>query len=702
MNCLDVFLTGAEDLTGSSLLVTGPSRRLTMKKAVLVLAALFPFTGFGSDSPGLASQPMPEREYAASSGADGLIPRHVLFGNEERVAPRLSPCGESIAYAASVDGVMNLWLMDSDGGNPNQLTFDENRGVRYFFWAHNGDHIIYIQDETGEENFHVFRLTPDTGEVMNLTPFPGVRAHIFSLNPRHPDTVLLEMNKNDPSFFDVYSCDLRTGELTMVGDNPGVTPDGDMVLEFMADLDLIVRLKLTIHPETGDYTIHHRWDSNSPWEPLNRHGADDEWSPESFTADGQAFFVRSNLNRDKTALYRFDIASGTEGLIAEDDLSDIVSVSYDPLAGEPRIASFNYLRKTLRVLDSSIEDDIRFLQYLREGDLSIVSRSADDETWIVSFSTIDNPLVYFVYHRDEMRARELFTAMPALEDYTLRPMTGIEIRSRDGLTLPSYITTPDPARYGEGPWPTILMPHGGPAWRDYYGYDPFTQLFADRGFAVLQVNYRGSTGFGKAFLNAGNKEWGGAMQDDLTDGVLWASEEGIADPDRVVILGFSYGGYAALAGAVFTPELYCAVVDVFGPSDLITFQERMPPYWIPWQAQMNNAIGNPNDPEDRAMLESRSPVHFVERISVPIFIAQGANDPRVVQAESDQMVEALRRIGTPVLYALYNNEGHGFANESNRLDFVGRVEQFLYSSVPGPGIECEMFIPPSEADVTLF
>ncbi len=673
-----------------------------MQKAFCVLGFLLLFSGCGSEPPSPVFTPLPEPEHVASPGAQSLVPREVLFGNPERVTPKLSPDGERIAYIAPVDGVLNLWLMDSDGGNPTQLSFDENRGIEHFVWAENGEHILYMQDETGDENYHVFRLTVETGEILDLTPFPGVKAHISDFNSRHPDTVLLEMNKDNRMFFDVYRCDLQTGELVMVGDNTGVTPDGDMVFGLMADRDLAVRLQFTIHPETGDFTIHHRWDADSPWEPMKTFSSNDEWFPERFTEDGQGLFVRSNLDRDRSALYRVDIASGTEILIAEDDLSDIGAVGYDPFTGEPRLATFHYLRRTLRVLDSSIEGDISYLQDLREGDLSIVSRSADDNIWIVAYSTVENPAVYYLHERGAMSTRELFTAIPALEDYTLRPMSGVEIPSRDGFILPSYITTPDPARYGEGPWPMILMVHGGPWWRDYYGYDPFTQLFSDRGFAVLQVNFRGSTGFGKAFLNAGNKEWGAAMQDDLTDGVIWAIEEGIADPDRVVILGGSYGGYAALAGAVFTPELYCAVVDFFGPSSLITFLETVPPYWKPVLAMMNIRIGNPDDPEDRAMLESRSPVNFVERISVPIFIAQGANDPRVVQAESDQMVEALRAIGTPVVYALYNNEGHGFAHESNRLDFAGRVEQFLYLSVPGPGIECELFIPPDEADVTLF
>ncbi len=671
-----------------------------MIRVFSVTAAVCCLFACGSEPSSPVSTALPEPEHVASPGADRLIPRAVLFGNPERVGPQLSPDGSTIAYIAPAEGVLNLWLMDATGDDPRQLTFDDDRGIMQFQWAENGRHILYLQDEAGEENTHVYRITVETGEILDLTPYPGVKAYVSDSNRDLPDVVLIEMNKDNRMFFDVYSCDLNTGELTMVMDNPGITPDGEMVLGYMADRDMETRLQFTIHPETGFITIHHRWDSESPWDVLKTFSSQDEWFPERFTEDGTGLFIRSNLILDKSALYRFDIASGQETLIIGDPSSDIGGVGYDPFTGEPRLAAFFYLRRTLHVLDPSIQGDIDRLTELRDADFSIVSRDRADSTWIVAYSTIDNPAVYYVYDRTGSTASELFTAIPALENYSLRPMEGVEIPARDGLILPSYITLPDPGLYGSGPWPMILMVHGGPWYRDYYGYDPFTQLFADRGFAVLQVNFRGSTGFGKAFLNASNKEWGGAMQDDLTDGVLWAVEQGLADPERVVILGGSYGGYAALAGGVFTPELYCAVVDFFGPSNLITFMETVPPYWKPMLAMMNIRVGDPGDEADRAMLEERSPLNHVGNIRVPIFIAQGANDPRVVQAESDQVVEALRAMGTPVVYVLYTNEGHGFAHEENRLDFAGRVEEFLYLSVPGPGIECELFIP-GDASVEL-
>lgn len=666
-----------------------------------VAAIFLLLLGCGKEAQEPSAAALPEPEHVASPGAESLIPRAVLFGNPERVGPQLSPDGSTIAYIAPAEGVLNLWLMDVAGGSTSQLTFDEDRGVMDFQWAENGRHILYMQDEAGEENTHVYRITVETGEVLDLTPFPGVKAYVSDSNPKFPDMVLIEMNRDNRMFFDVYRCDLTTGGLEMAMDNPGTTENGEMVLGHVADMNLEIRLQVTIHPETGLISVFHRWDDESEWELLKSFSSEDSWYPERFTEDGTGLFVQSNLESDRTGLYLYDIASGTETLVVADSTSDIAGVSYDPFTGEPRAAAFYYLRRTLRVLDPAIEPDIRFLSGLREGDFTTVSRDNADSTWIVAFSTIDNPAVYYVYDRRADEARELFTALPALDGYALRPMEGVEIPSRDGLVLPSYLTTPDPERFGEGPWPTIAMVHGGPWYRDYYGFDPFTQLFADRGFAVLQVNFRGSAGFGKAFLNAANRQWGAAMQDDITDGVLWAVEQGIADPDRVVILGGSYGGYAALAGAVFTPEIYCAVVDFFGPSNLVTFLETIPPYWKPMLAMMNIRVGDIGDDADRAMLEDRSPLNHVEKITVPIFIAQGANDPRVVQAESDQMVEALRSMGTPVVYVLYTNEGHGFVHEENRLDFAGRVEEFLYLSVPGPGIECELFVPSAEASVEL-
>lgn len=635
--------------------------------------------------------PFVEPEHFSSDNAERLIPREILFGNPEKIGPQLSPDGSMIAYIAPAEAVLNLWVMNRDLSEPRQLTFDTNRGVTNYFWAENGIHILYMQDEAGEEDTHVYRLDVATGDVVDLTPFEGVKAYVSATDKNQPNTILIETNQESAMFFDVYSCDLETGELTMVADNPGTDENGDMVLGFMSDEDMNIRMYYSINSDTGFISVYHRWDENSEWEILQSFSSNDEWGPRRFTNDGAGIYLTSNLESNLSAFYYKDLATGEQTYITSDSLADVGGIGFDPHTGEPRSVSFNYLRRRREILDESIVPDMDFLAEFHEGDFGTVSRDNADSTWIVVYYTVDNPAVYFLYDRTDQTMMEMFTAIPALADYNLAAVEPVEITSRDGFILPSYLTLPDPEFYGEGPFPTIMYVHGGPWARDGYGYEPFCQLFANRGFAVLQVNFRGSTGFGKEFLNAGNQEWGRAMQDDITDGVNWAIENGVADPERVVILGGSYGGYATLAGAAFTPELYCAAVDFFGPSNLNTFMETVPPYWKPLKAMMDIRVGDPEIEEDRAMLEEVSPVNFAENMTMPMFIVQGENDPRVVIEESDQMVAALRAIGTEVLYVVYGDEGHGFAHEENRLDFAGRVEEFLFLNVPG--VECELFAP---------
>jgi len=639
----------------------------------------------------IAPDPFVEPEHFSSENAERLIPRSVLFGNPERVGPQLSPDGSLIAYIAPVDGVLNLWVMNRDMSEPRQLTYDTNRGVTNYFWAENGIHILYMQDEAGEENDHVYRLDVATGEVVDLTPFENVKAYVSATDKDQPNTVLIETNQQNEMFFDVYSCDLQTGVLTLIADNTGTDENGDMILGFMPDEDLKIRLYYTIDPETGFITVYHRFDEESPWEEIANFSSNDEWGPRRFTEDGRGIYLTSNLESDLTSLRLLNLETGLETYITSDSLADVEQVNFDPFTGEPRFVSYNYLRRRLEVLDQSIVADMNFLADYHQGDFSTVSRDRADSTWVVVYYTVDNPAIYFLYDRTNRSMTEMFSAVPALENYELSPVEPVEIVSRDGYILPSFLTEPDPEFYGEGPYPLVMYVHGGPWYRDYYGYEPFAQLFANRGFAVLQVNFRGSTGFGKEFLNAGNRQWGRNMQNDITDGAAWAVEQGIADPERVVILGGSYGGYATLAGAAFTPDLYCAAVDFFGPSNLITFMETVPAYWRPLKAMMDIRVGNPDDEADRVMLEEASPLNYPENISMPVFVVQGDNDPRVVKAESDQMVAALRGIGTEVLYVVYGEEGHGFAREENRLDFAGRVEEFLYLNVPG--VECELFEP---------
>ncbi|MBN2586575.1 MAG: S9 family peptidase [Candidatus Fermentibacteraceae bacterium] len=624
-------------------------------------------------------------QHVESEGAGNLIPRTVLFGNPERIGPQLSPDGERIAYIAPVDSVLNLWVMDADGSRPRQLTYDTNRGVTDYFWAKNNADILYMQDQAGEENTHVYRLNVETGEVTDLTPFEGVKAYVSDTDRDHPNTVIIDMNRNNPMFFDVYSCDLETGELTLLQENPGTLDNGDMVLGYMTDQDLNIRGMATINPNDGTISFFIRDSGGGEWMEFISFSALDAVEPERFSEDGTGIYYQSNLESNTTKLLYQDLETGEVTEIAHDTLADIGGVSFDPFTGRPRAVSFHYLRRNVEVLDPSIGEDYEFLGGFNPGDFAVVSSDLADSTWIVAYFTPQSPAVYYLYDRTTREMSFLFNAIPALDAYQLAEVEPLIITARDGWELPSYLTLPKTSE--NGPFPMVLFVHGGPWARDYYGYDPFAQMLADRGFAVLQVNFRASAGFGKDHLNAGNKAWGGLMQNDLTDAVRWTISEGIADPGRIVIMGGSYGGYATLAGVAFTPELYCAGVDFFGPSNLITFRETVPPYWRPMDALMDIRVGDLE--EDSLMLEERSPLNYVENITVPMLIVQGANDPRVVQAESDQMVQALRENGNEVYYLVYGNEGHGFAIEANRLEFAGRVEEFLYNHVSG--VECQMY-----------
>jgi len=675
-----------------------------MRWLTVTTAALFALTmiaagcgGSGGETePGAAEDTtaavdtLPEPEYVASPQADSLIPREVLFGNPEHILPELSPDGERITYIAPADGVLNLWIMDRDGSERRQLTFDEDRGVIRYTWAENGRQILYMQDEAGEENTHVYLLDVESGDVQDLTPYDGVKAMIDATDRDRPDRVLIQMNRENPMYFDVYSADLTTGELTMVQDNPGELENGDMVLGYMADRDLVPRLCVSISPEDGTLTYRVRDSAEDDWRELMTASPLEEVSPREFSEDGDSLYVTSNTETNTTQLYRMSLEDGGKTWIAGRERSDVAGVSWNARTGRPKVVWYNYFMRSYEILDPAVEDDYQRISEFRDAPFSITSADHSDSTWIVAYTTIQNPAEYHLYDRTTGEFNFLFTAVPELEDYEMAPMDTLHIMSRDSLMLPAYLTMP---LEGEEPHPMVLLVHGGPWARDWYGYNPFVQLLADRGFAVLQVQFRGSTGFGKEFLNASYKEWGAAMQDDLTDAVLWAIDEGIADPERVVIMGGSYGGYATLAGVTFTPDLYCCGVDFFGPSNLVTFRESVPPYWRPADAMMDIRVGNLE--EEAEMLQERSPLNHVDSIRVPMLVVQGANDPRVVKEESDQMVRALRESGNAVTYVVYEDEGHGFAREPNRLDFAGRVEQFLYRHVPG--VEAQMFEPVEEA-----
>jgi dipeptidyl aminopeptidase/acylaminoacyl peptidase len=603
-----------------------------------------------------------------------LIPRTVLFGNPLRTSPQISPDGTRLAFLAPVHDVLNVWVGSRNGADAQPVTDDRDRGIRFYLWAADGQHILYLQDIGGDENWRLYAVHVDTKVVRDLTPFPEVQVQIVDRDKHFPHEVLIAMNKEDARYHDVYRLDLRTSAMPMVAKNPGD------VASWVTDTQFNVRGALKATPD-GGFELLIRDTPDAPWRSLLIWNADDSLNsqPVGFSKDGASMYIEDASASDTNQLVELRLADGTRRVLAHDEHFDIGGVMVHPDTYEIQAVAFDRARTEWTVLDPSIGHDFDAIRSLHHGDVSIISRDDADRTWIVAFSSDREPTAFFEYDRRTERGHLLFHSKPDLLNYTLAPMEPIELTARDGLTLRGYITYPTGLeRRG---LPMVVNVHGGPHARDTWGYDPEAQWLANRGYACLQINFRGSTGFGKRFLNAGDKEWGGKMHDDLVDAVRWAVDSGIADRARMAIYGGSYGGYAALVGATFTPDLFCCAVDIVGPSNLITMIETIPPYWETFRAIEYRRVGNPET--EAEFLKSRSPLFLVDRIKAPILIAHGANDPRVKQAESEQIVDAMKRKGIPYEYVLFADEGHGFAKPENRLRFYAAAERFLARHLGG-------------------
>ncbi len=602
-----------------------------------------------------------------------LIPLTVLFGNPERVSPRISRDGTQLAWIAPKDGVLNVWVapVSPEGGvdwaAARVVTDDTDRGIRQFAWAHDGRHLLYLQDIGGDENWRLHDVDLPTMQRRDLTPFDGVQTQIIGLERSRPNEVLLGLNQANPQLHDVYRLDLTTGELTKEIDNPGY-------IGWVADTDLAVRAALAPQPD-GSFALLVRDDADAEWRELLRIPAEDAESVEflEFSADGRSLLLTSSVGAQTARLVRIDVATGGTEVLAEDPEADVSGVKVHPVTRQPQIVATLKARMQYQVLDPTVADDLAAIRALHPGDPTFQGTDDSDRIWLVGFTNDSGPVPYFAYDRQARSAQFLFEHQPQLSRYELAAMEPFSYQARDGLTIHGYATFP-PGQ-DRTALPTVLFVHGGPWGRDTWGYDPHAQWMANRGYLCLQVNFRGSTGYGKAFVNAGDREWGAKMQDDLSDAVAYAIGQGWADPAKVAIMGGSYGGYAALAGAAFTPDIYCCAIDIVGPSNLITLIETVPPYWAPVISQFYRRVGNPE--KDRDFLWSRSPLSRAEQIRIPLLIAQGANDPRVKQAESEQIVEALKKAGIEYDYMLFPDEGHGFAKPQNRLRFYGAADKFL-------------------------
>jgi dipeptidyl aminopeptidase/acylaminoacyl peptidase len=611
---------------------------------------------------------------SATKADTPLIPREVLFGNPERAAPLISPDGTRLAYLAPKDGVLNVWVGTVGEDDYQPVTRDTDRGIRVYSWAHDGRHIIYLQDVGGDENWRLYSVDLESGTEADLTPFEKVQVQIVHHDKRFPKDLLIAMNKEDERLHDVYHLGLQSRKLDLVAKNPG------NVASWVVDANMVVRGALASTPE-GGFDLLIRDSGQGDWTPIVSWDPDDALTsgPVGFSLDGNSLFLIDSRGSNAAPLVRLHIESGETEVIARDDLYDVSDVTIHPDSYEVQMVSFIKARVEHHVLDPAIEEDVQAIGRLNPGDFGIYNRTHDDDVWLVGFTEDQRPFSYYAYHRRERRGTFLFHNRPDLAEYTLASMEPCSFKARDGRDIHGYLHTP-PGQ-DRRMLPTVLNVHGGPWHRDTWGYDPESQWLANRGYAVLQVNFRGSTGFGKDFLNAGDKEWGGKMHDDLVDAVDWAIASGTADPDRIAIYGGSYGGYAALVGATFTPDLFRCAVDIVGPSNLITFIETIPPYWSTYLAMLHQRVGNPET--ETEFLRSRSPLFHVEQIKIPMLIAQGANDPRVKQSESEQIVAAMEAKGIDHEYLLYPDEGHGFAKPENRLNFYAAAEKFLAKHLGG-------------------
>src|SRR5690242_2810058 len=507
----------------------------------------------------------------------------------------------------------------------------------------------------------------------DLTPFEGVHTQIIAMEKKFPTDVLVGLNLDNPQLHDVYRLDLVTGELLKEVENPGFAG-------WLADTQLVVRGAIAPKPD-GGMTVLVRDDPAADWRPLLEVPPDDALTTDlfSFSADGLSVLAASSVDTDTARLVRIDLATGATEVLAEDPEADVDGARLHPDTKEPQIVTFRKDRTEYLVLDPDVADDLTAIRALHHGDPGLLNRDHADSTWLLGFTNDSGPVPFYSFDRAAKQGRFLFEHQPALSQYQLASMEPFSFTARDGLTIHGYVTFPPEA--GRSALPTVLNVHGGPWARDYWGFNPEAQWLANRGYLCVQVNYRGSTGYGKGFVNAGDREWAGKMHDDLLDAVAHITGQGWADPDRVAIYGGSYGGYAALVGATFTPDVFRCAVDIVGPSNLKTLIETVPPYWAPMIAQFHRRLGDPE--KDADFLWSRSPLSRASAIRIPLLIAQGANDPRVKQAESEQIVAALTAAGIDHEYMLFPDEGHGFAKPENRLKFYAAAERFLAKHLGG-------------------
>jgi dipeptidyl aminopeptidase/acylaminoacyl peptidase len=614
-----------------------------------------------------------------------IIDRELFFGDPEIAGAQISPDGNYITFLKPFNNVRNIWIKERNQKfeEARPLTNDTKRPITSYFWSQDSKYVLFVQDQGGNENYRVYAVDPTAKgdpvpEARDLTPLDNVRAMIYDVPRKTPNEIFIGLNDRNPQLHDVYKLNLTTGEKTLIRKND------DNVAGWVFDQDGNLRLGLRQTADGGTEILKVDGDKLVSIYSVNN---EEQASPYRFTPDGKSFYVISNKGEkaDKIELLLFNVENNKVSFVERDPENEVdfggavFSDNTDEL-----LATFyrgDHVRVYFKNKDfEKAYNDLK--KAVPEGEIGITSMTSDENIWVVNVSRDVDPGSTYLFDRKTGKAELLYKSRPNLPTEYLASMKPIKYKAKDGLMIPAYLILPK--GIPEKNLPAVIFPHGGPWARDYWGYNPFAQFMANRGYAVLLPNFRGSTGYGKKFLNAGNKQWGrGTMQQDLTDGVNYLIKEGIADPKKVAIAGGSYGGYATLAGLAFTPDLYAAGFDIVGPSNIITLLNSIPPYWAPMKKMFDVRVGDMNDPKEKQMLEEQSPLNYAKEIKAPLYVVQGANDPRVKKAEADQIVVALRDLGRDVEYMVAPDEGHGFAGKENRLAMIVAMENFFAKYLGG-------------------
>jgi dipeptidyl aminopeptidase/acylaminoacyl peptidase len=635
-----------------------------MKKISILIGLPFMFLNLFLNS---CSEPSNKEQIAP------IIPLTNFFKNPDISYFLLSPDGDKISFTKPYKNRMNVFVTLIGSKDTFRVTSVEDRNISSYFWKNN-NRIIYVKDNGGDENFHLYAVDANGENSKDLTPFKNVRVQIVDALIDYEDEVLIEMNKRNPELFDVFRLNIKTGDMKIVAENPGG------ISQWITDHSGAIRA--AVQTDGVRSNLLYRESEKNPFKIVLQTSFKEQVKPLFFSFDNKFIYACSNLNRDKSAIVKFDIANGKEmELVFEHPQVDVEMLDYSRKRKVLTSITYQTEKTEMKFLDKKTEDVYSKLKNKLGDKYEIIITSSnknEDKCLVRTISDKSLGASYF-YDITKDELTKIVERGPWIDENNLSEMKPISYTSKDGLTIHGYLTLPK----GLNPknLPVVINPHGGPWARDYWGFNPEVQFLANRGYAVLQMNFRGSTGYGRKFWESSFKQWGKSMQQDITDGVNWLVSEEIADPNRIAIYGASYGGYATLAGLTFTPDLYACGVDYVGVSNMFTFMGTIPPYWKPYQDMFHEMVGNPK--ADSIALREVSPVFYVDRIKAPLFIAQGANDPRVNKAESDQVVEALKKRGVQVEYMVKDNEGHGFANEENQFDFYGSMERFLAKHIGG-------------------